>query len=210
MDKLITNITTDSPVKNYGLTPDLYKNDKKAKLFIWLVSVIVFVAVAFLSKYKLNINLGFNPHLFAGINAVINSSVTVLLLAALLVVNKRLYLLHKRLMTIAIVLSILFLLSYICHHLFAGETKYGDFNHDNILSPDEKAIAGPARFVYYFILFTHIPLAGIVLPFILFTAYRALTGEYIKHIRLARITWPLWLYVAITGVIVYLMISPWY
>jgi putative membrane protein len=121
-------------------------------------------------------------------------------LAALLAVKKQFYHLHKRMMIIAILLSLLFLTSYICHHLFAGETKYGDINHDGILSLEEKTLAGPSRFVYYIILGTHIPLAGIVLPFILFTAYRALTGEYVKHKRLARITWPLWLYVAISGV----------
>lgn len=194
----------------YGLYPPIYKEDKKAKAFIWIVSVIVFIAVALLSKYKLNIDLGFNPHLFATINAGINSLVTVILLIALVAVRRQNYVLHKRLMITAIILSLLFLTSYICHHLFAGETKYGDLNHDGILSINEKSLAGSFRIVYYLILITHIPLAAIVLPFVLFTAYRALTGEYVKHKKLARYTWPLWLYVAITGVIVYLMISPYY
>jgi putative membrane protein len=113
-------------------------------------------------------------------------------------------------MVAAIILSILFLVSYICHHLFAGETKFGDIDHNGIVSLDEKTMAGSLRIVYYFILGTHIPLAGIILPFILFTAYRSLTGEYERHKKLARITWPVWLYVAITGVAVYLMISPYY
>ena len=194
----------------YGLVPQLHKDDKKAKLFIWIISIVVFTAVALLSKYKLNVNLGFNPHLFAQINGVINSIVTIILLVALLAVKKGFYSLHKRLMIIAIVLSLFFLTSYICHHLFAGETRYGDINHDGMLSADEKTLAGTSRIFYYFILATHIPLAGIVLPFILFTAYRSLTGEYIKHKKLARITWPLWLYVAISGIIVYLMIKPYY
>jgi putative membrane protein len=197
-------------VDNYGLIPQLAKNDKKAKIFIWFVSVVVFVAVAALSKLKWNINLGFNPHLFAEANAVINSTVIVLLLAALMAVKRNFYLLHKRLMTAAIILSVLFLVSYICHHLFAGETKYGDINHDGILSLDEKTLAGSMRIIYYVILATHIPLATIILPFILFTAYRSLSGEYDRHKKLARITWPVWLYVAITGVMVFLMISPYY
>ena len=113
-------------------------------------------------------------------------------------------------MLTAISLSVLFLLSYIAHHLLAGDTRYGDINHDGIVSLDEKTLAGNLRMVYYFILITHIPLAAIILPFILFTAYRALTGEYDKHKKLVRITWPVWFYVAITGVIVYLMISPYY
>ncbi|MDQ6843585.1 MAG: DUF420 domain-containing protein, partial [Bacteroidota bacterium] len=90
------------------------------------------------------------------------------------------------------------------------DTKYGDLNHDGILSANEKSLAGSKRYVYYFILLTHIPLAGIILPFILFTAYRALTADYTRHTKLARITWPIWFYVAVTGVIVYLMIRPYY
>jgi putative membrane protein len=74
----------------------------------------------------------------------------------------------------------------------------------------EKAGAGSIRIVYYIILASHIPLAGIILPFILFTAYRGLTGDYPRHKKLARITWPIWFYVAVTGVLVYWMISPYY
>lgn len=194
----------------YGLIPPLRRNDRKAKRFIWIASLIVFGAVMVLSRYKLQANLGFNPHIFASLNAGINSLVTIILIAALIAVKKQLYSLHKRLMIIAIVLSVLFLLSYICHHLFAGETRYGDLNHDRIVTVAEKALAGRSRIVYYFILGTHIPLAGIVLPFILFTAYRALTGNYLKHKKLARVTWPLWLYIAVTGVIVYFMIRVYY
>ena len=190
--------------------PVLKKNDKRAKVFIWAVSIIVFMAVAFLTKVKLNANLGFNPHIFAAINAMINSIVAVLLLVALLAVKSKRYLLHKNIMLAAIILSVLFLISYICHHLLSGDTKYGDINHDGILSMDEKTLAGSMRYIYYFILITHIPLAGIILPFILFTAYRALTGDYEKHKKLVRITWPIWFYVAVSGVVVYLMISPYY
>ncbi len=195
---------------NTGFQPSLVKNDRKAKIFIWIISVVVFLAVAILSKTKLNVDLGFNPHLFAKANAVINSAVTILLLLGLLAVKRKNYLLHKRIMITAIILSVLFLVSYICHHLFAGETKFGDINHDGIISADEKSLAGNIRIVYYFILGTHIPLAGIILPFILFTAYRSLTGEYDRHKKLARITYPIWLYVAITGVVVYVMVSPYY
>jgi len=190
--------------------PSLQKNDKQAKLLIWIVSIVVFAAVAFLSKFKLQLNLGFDVHVFALVNAIINTTVAILLIAGLIAVKQQKYELHKKIMLTAIVLSVLFLVSYICHHLFAGETKFGDLNHDGILSPDEKALAGNARMIYYIILATHIPMAAIILPFVLFTAYRALTGEYEQHKKLVRITWPLWFYVAITGVIVYWMISPYY
>ena len=186
------------------------KNDRKATIIIVLFSVIIFIAVSILGRVTLQVDLGFDPHIFARVNAVINSIVVVLLLCGLIAVKTRLYLLHKRIMLTAMFLSILFLISYICHHLFAGEARFGDVNHDGVLSAAEKINAGSLRMVYYFILATHIPLAGIVLPFILFTAYRALIGEFDKHKKLVRITWPVWFYVAVTGVIVYLMIKPYY
>ena len=186
------------------------KNDKKARLLIYTLSVVVFIAVALLSKYKLKVDLGFNPHVFALANAMINASVCILLMAGLVTAKQKKYALHKKIMLAAIVLSILFLISYICHHLFAGETKFGDINHDGILSEDEKIQAGGLRILYYCILATHIPLAAIILPFILFTAYRALTGEYDRHKKMVRITWPIWFYVTVTGVIIYCWISPYY
>jgi len=192
------------------LQPSLEKNDRKAKILIWTVSIIVFVAVAFLSKYKLIIDLGFNPHLFAKANAIINSIVAFLLLAGLVTIKQKKYSLHKMIMLSAMALSILFLLCYIGHHLLAGETKYGDINHDGLVDDAERLQVGGLRTLYYIILVTHIPLAAIILPFILFAAYRALTGEYEQHKKLTRITWPVWFYVAVTGVIVYNMISPYY
>ena len=192
------------------LQPSLVKNDAKAKLLIWVVSIVVFAAVAFLSKYKLDADLGFNPHVFALANAIINSAVAILLVAGLIIVKQQKYQLHKTIMLTAIFLSVLFLVSYIGHHLLAGDTKYGDINHDRIISDEEKLEAGGLRTFYYVLLITHIPLAAIILPFILFTAYRALIGEYEQHKKLTRITWPIWFYVAVSGVIVYLMISPYY
>jgi len=186
------------------------KNDKKASVLIILFSIIIFVAVSILGRVTLNANLGFDVHVFARVNAIINSIVAVLLLCGLVAVKAKWYFLHKRIMLTSMFLSILFLVSYICHHLFAGEARFGDLNHDGVLSEAEKISAGSRRFIYYLILGTHIPLAGIVLPFILFAAYRALIGEFDKHKRLVRITWPVWFYVAITGVIVYVMISPYY
>ena len=190
--------------------PVLKKNDKKARLFIWIISIIVFTGIAFLSGVKLDVSLSFDPHIFAAVNAIINSCVAVLLIAGLLAVKSKRYFLHKRIMIAAIILSVFFLISYVCHHLLSGEAKFGDLNHDGIVSLDEKSLAGSLRYVYYFILITHIPLAGIILPFILFTAYRALSGDYEKHKKLVRITWPVWFYVAVSGVLVYLLISPYY
>ena len=186
------------------------KNDKKARTIILIFSAVVFSAIILLSRIKINVDLGFDVHLFAKANAIINSGVAILLIIALIAVKIKNYTLHKNLMMSAMLLSVLFLVSYICHHLLAGETRFGDINHDGLISDIEKAAVGSSRMIYYILLGTHIPLAGIILPFILFSAYRALTGEFDKHKKLVRITWPIWFYVAVTGVVVYWMISPYY
>jgi putative membrane protein len=188
----------------------LPKNDKKARVLIFSFSLLIFIAISFLGRFKLDVNLPFDEHLFAKANAVINSVVAVLLLAGFYCARTGRYNTHRNIMLTAMLLSVLFLVSYICHHLFTGETRFGDLNHDGILSAQEKLAAGSARIIYYILLSTHILLAGIVLPFILFTAYRALIHENKKHRKLARITWPMWFYVAVSGPLVYLMISPYY
>lgn len=178
------------------MTLKITKNDKRARILIFLVSTIIFTAIVILGRVKLNVQLGFDEHLFAKFNAVINTLVALLLLAGLFFAKQKKFTTHKYIMLSAIALSVLFLIFYICHHLFAGETKYGG--------------EGSLRYFYYFILGTHIILAAIILPFILFTAYRALINENEKHRKLAKITWPIWLYVAVTGPVIYLMISPYY
>lgn len=174
----------------------LTKNDRRARILIYILSVVVFVAVVVLGRVKLTVELGFDAHLFAKLNAVINSVVAVLLVAGIVTAKQRQYATHKKIMLTAMSLSGLFLISYILHHLFAGETAFGG--------------TGAIRYVYYSILATHIILAAVILPFILFTAYRALVGENAAHRKLAKITWPIWFYVAVTGPVVYLLISPYY
>ncbi|MBM3411763.1 MAG: DUF420 domain-containing protein [Bacteroidetes bacterium] len=178
------------------LQPFFQKNDKLASRLIIAFSLIVFTAVVVLGKIKLNLGLGFDVHVFATVNAFINGTVAILLLTALWAVKRKQYVLHRNVMMAALLLSVVFLLSYIAHHLLAGETSFGG--------------SGTIKILYYIILFTHIPLAGLILPFILFTAYRALTGEWESHKKLAKITWPFWFYVAVTGVLVYCLISPYY
>ena len=195
---------------NELLQPVLRKNDKQAALLIIVFSFVIFAAVSFLTKVKFNISLGFNVHIFALANAIINSVIAVLLVLALVAVKNKKYLLHKRIMLTALVLSVIFLVSYIAHHLLAGEAIYGDTNHDGVLSEAEKLAVSGTRGVYLIILLSHIFLAAIILPFILFTAYRALIAEFPKHKKLAHITWPLWLYVTISGPVVYWMIHPYY
>ncbi len=178
------------------LPASIQKNDKLANILIIVFSIIVFVAVVFLSRIKLEVDLPFDVHVFAKINAIINSLVSLLLVAGLFAVKNRKYTLHKQVMMTAMVLSLLFLVSYICHHLLSESTSFGG--------------DGPIKIVYYIILISHIILAAVILPFILYTSYRALVAEWPAHRKLAKITWPIWFYVSVTGVIVYLMISPYY
>jgi putative membrane protein len=194
------------------LPPAWNKNDRKAKTLIITFSIIVVVAISVLERYNLagKVSMPFDVHLFAMANGFNNAIVALLLVAGLIAIKRKSYRVHKRIMLTAIVLSVLFLVSYICHHLFAGETIFGETDGIKGLSKEELTAAGSTRTIYQAILATHIPLAGLALPFILFTAYRSLTGDYEKHKRIARIVWPVWFYVAVTGVIVYIMIRPYY
>ena len=175
---------------NQLLQPAFRKNDKKATWLIIIFSVVVFAAVSILTKIKLNVELGFDIHIFALANAIINAIIAVLLLSALIAVKRTNYMLHKQLMVAALFLSIIFLVSYIAHHLLAGEAVYGDANHDGILSDGEKVAVSGTRPFYLIILLSHIFLAGIILPFILFTAYRGLIAEYPKHKKLRALPGP--------------------
>ena len=192
------------------LQPSIKKNDRQARLLIIVFSIVVFAAVSALTRVKLNVNPGFDVHLFELANAIINAIIAVLIVAALVAVKSNRYILHKRIMLTALVLSVVFLVSYIAHHLLAGEAVYGDANLNGVLDDAERAAVSGTRTFYLLILFSHIFLAAIILPFILFTAYRALIAEFPVHKKLARITWPLWLYVAISGPVVYWMIHPYY
>jgi putative membrane protein len=191
------------------LEPVLKKNDKLAYILIGIFSVVVLAVVSFLSKFTLEVELPFDKHIFALINAVINSSVAVLLIAGLVAVKQKKYKLHKSIMMTAMVLSLLFLVTYIAHHLLAGEAIYGDTDFDGVLSEGEWYVASN-RDIYLLLLGTHIVLAATSLPFILFTAYRALTSDFAAHKKLAKRVWPIWFYVAATGPIVYLMIKQYY
>lgn len=180
------------------MKPLLQPNNRLANILIITVSVIVLVAVMALDRLKVKPEWPFDMkvHVFATINACINFCVFILLIIAVIKVKQGKLVAHRNLMMVAMGLSLLFLISYILHHLFAGSTLYGG---DGLL-----------KIIYYILLITHIPLAGIILPFILYTAYRGLIGNYSAHKKLAKWTFPIWLYVALSGVLVYLMISPYY
>ncbi len=192
------------------LEPALKKNDKLAYILIGAFSLVVFVVVTFLSKFTLEAELPFDKHIFALINAILNTFVAIFLVAGLIAIKQKKYRLHKSMMMIAMVLSLQFLVTYIAHHLLAGEAKFGDANFDGVVDEAEKAVLGNTRTFYLILLGTHIVLAATSLPFILWTAYRALTSDFEAHKNLAKKVWPIWFYVAVTGPIVYLMIKQYY
>lgn len=168
-------------------------NEAKYNKLIVILSIAIPLAVAALFGIKLDMELPvFLPPIYASINAV---TALVLVLAFIAIQNKKIKL-HERLMKFAIVLSVVFLVLYVLYHMTSNSTSFGG--------------EGIAKYIYFFILITHILLSIAVIPFVLITYVRAITNNIEKHKKIAKITFPLWLYVAITGVVVYIMISPYY
>lgn len=167
---------------------------KKYNIWIWIISIAVPVAVAVLFTVRIPgvERLGFLPPIYASINAM----TAIILVIGVFQIRKGNRQLHERLMKTAIIFSVMFLMMYIAYHMTSESTKFGG--------------EGFIKYFYYFILITHILLSIIVIPFVLITYVRAISGQFYKHRKIARITYPLWLYVAVSGVIVYLMISPYY
>ncbi len=181
--------------------------EKKFKPLAIIISIIVPILVALLFTFKIEgVDLSFLP----GIYAAINASVALFLVLAVRAIKKGDSVNHERFIKFAIIGSILFLIGYVAYHITSSTTYYGDVNKDGVLNELEKNNLGASAGIYYFILFTHIILSIVVIPFVCFTYLRGWSGNYVKHKKLARYTFPLWLYVAVSGVVVYLMISPFY
>jgi putative membrane protein len=178
---------------------------------IIIVSIAIPVAVAVIILVpQAKIDFGFNTRFLPLFHAILNSSTAILLIASLYFIKNGLIKAHKTANLMAVVLSSIFLISYVIYHASNPSTRFGDLNHDGVLSEEERLTAGSLRYVYYFILSTHIILSGVIVPLVLFTLQKAFQEKFDKHRKLAKITWPIWLYVAVTGVVVYLMISPYY
>lgn len=186
--------------------------EKKYNVWIVILSVTIPLVVALLfgvNLRKLGYDvqpLSFLPPIYAGINGL----TAVVLFTAVWAIKNGKQKRHENLMKFAICLSVAFLGMYVAYHMTADSTVFGDIDHNGVLSDLEKAEIGSVRYIYYFILLTHIALSVIIIPFVLLTYVRALSKSFLRHRKLARITYPMWLYVAVTGVIVYLMISPYY
>jgi putative membrane protein len=184
--------------------------DKFYTRLIGVVSVVVFLLVVLLSQLPKTANIPSFVKYLPRLNAILNGTCTVILLTSFYFIRRKKVSIHKRLNITAVVLSTVFLLSYVLFHSFGVETRYGDINHDGIVDALEKDQAGNLRMVYFVILSTHIVLAAIVLPLVLLSLYRGITNQVSLHRKIVRWSFPVWLYVTTSGVIVYLMISPYY
>jgi putative membrane protein len=177
---------------------DLSRKEKKYQKWIVVLSIVIPIVVAILfgiklKDYGIDVEpLSFLPPIYAAINGL----TAAVLIVAVLQIKKGNRKAHERLMKFAISLSVLFLVMYVAYHMTSDSTPFGG--------------KGAIRYLYFFILITHIVLSIVIIPLVLFTYVRALAERFDKHKKLAKITFPIWLYVAITGVIVYLMISPYY
>ena len=186
----------------------LQSNEKKYQLWINIVSVAIPVVVAFLFMVRIpNVEpLSFLPPIYASINGI----TAILLVMALVAIKNKKIVLHENLMKTAIACSFLFLVMYVAYHMTSDSTKFGDINSDGVRSEIEAAKLGASLYVYQFILLSHILLSIIVIPLVLISYVRAKLEKYELHKKIVKFAFPIWLYVAVTGVIVYLMISPYY
>lgn len=186
------------------------EKERILKILVWVVTVLVLLLVGVMRQYKLPVPDGWDVSFLPAVNATLNTLTAFALVFSLYYIKTKNVVAHRKANGIALGLSVLFLLCYVVYHFTTAEVKYGDLDHDGILSAAEASIVSGVRPIYLVILLSHITLAGILLPFILLTTVRALVGKYALHRKMARIVWPLWLYVAITGPVVYLMLRSYY
>ncbi|MCO6495668.1 MAG: DUF420 domain-containing protein [Bacteroidetes bacterium] len=177
------------------------------KRIIIVLSVVLPLMVFMLFRIKID---GYNTNFLPPIYATTNAITAILLVAALFAVKRRKIELHERLIKICLGLSVLFIVLYAIRHMTATEVRYGDTNGDGFLSETELFNVRVTRYIYYFILISHIMLSVIVIPFVLFAFMRGMLNQIEKHKKIVRFAFPIWLYVAVSGALVYLMISPYY
>lgn len=187
-------------------------SDKTIKVVVWITTIIILGAVTVLNRKILPAPETIPSYIYKlpMLNAIFNGTCSVLLIFSLIAIKKKNIALHRKINLTAFVLSSLFLVSYVTAHYFIPDTKYGDVDHNGMLDAAEAAAVSGIKLLYLFILLSHILLAIVVFPMVLLSFYYGLTDQREKHKKLTRFSYPLWLYVTITGVVVYLMISPYY
>lgn len=187
-------------------------NEKAIKWAVYITTVAICLVVTILNQKWIPHPDVFPDFIYKlpALNAFLNGTCTVLLIFSLWAIKRKNIALHKKLNLTAFALSALFLISYVTAHYFIPDTRYGDTNHDGIMSAAESAAVSGIKPLYLVILLSHIFLAIVVLPMVLLSFYYGLTDQREKHKKLTRFSYPVWLYVTVTGVVVYLMISPYY
>jgi len=186
--------------------------EKNIKLIIYILTIIVLLVVVILNRKVLSPPSEF-PYFIYYLpltNALLNGTSFVLLLLSFWAIKNKNISLHKKLNLSAFILSALFLISYVTAHFFLPETIYGDVNHNGILEDDELAQVVSTRTLYLFILISHILLAAISFPLVLFAFYYGLNNKVVQHRKIVKWAYPLWLYVCFTGPIIYVFLRPYY
>lgn len=188
------------------------QNDKTVFKIVLSVSVLICIVVVVLNQKLIPVPDSFPAFIYKlpTLNAFLNGTCSLLLIASLWAIKKRNIQLHKKLNLTAFLLSALFLISYVTAHYFIPDTIFGDVNHNHVLDPEEAISVSGSRPIYLIILLSHILLAVVVLPLILLSFYYALKDDRVKHKKTTRFSYPIWLYVTISGVVVYWFISPYY
>ena len=184
--------------------------DKFYLRLIATLSIVVFLLVVVLSQLPKAETIPSFVKYLPVLNAFLNGTCAIILLVSFYFIRRKKIWIHKRLNITAVILSTIFLVSYVLFHSYGVETRFGDLDHNGVVDEVEKALAGNMRLIYFGVLISHIILAAIVLPLVLLSLYRGLTNQVQLHKKIVRWSFPVWLYVTISGVIVYLMISPYY
>ena len=183
---------------------------KKLNKLVWFLSIAVIGLVIFMQKVKIPLPEGIELTFLPPFHACLNTLAALFLILAIRFIKQGKVILHQRMIYAAFVCSFVFLLSYVTYHFTTPATLYGDVNGDGLLSDLEKAEVGSSRILYLVILLTHIALAAISFPFILITFVYAFTNQFQKHRKLSKKVFPVWLYVAVTGPIVYFFLRTYY
>lgn len=207
MDGIITNQNASIFINMNSETKAL---EKKLKIGTWIITVVVLFLVGLMRRVKIPLPEGMSFDWLPPVYSTINALCAVALLLSLYFIKQRNVEAHRKMNFAALLLSVIFLLGYVVYHFTMPETIFGDSNHNGVLEATEQAAVAGIRPWYLVLLISHIVLAAVILPFILYTFIKALTEQFDAHKKLARWVWPLWFYVALTGPICYLMLRPYY
>ena len=183
---------------------------KKLNLLVWVISAAVLGLVVMMQNIKIPLPEGADLSSLPGFHALLNSMAAVFLVLAIRAIKKGKVILHQKMIYAAFICSLVFLLSYVTYHITTPATLFGDANRDGLLSSAERKAVSGTRPYYLFILISHIGLAALSFPFILRTFVHAFTNQFEKHRKLSKKVFPVWLYVAVTGPIVYFFLQPYY